>query len=406
MDKKKSTIYVVNQHYYPELASTGQVFQEIAEYLQKKGYSVTVLTGRPFYHSGEKVTAPKNEIINGVKVKRLWNTTFPKSSLLGKILNLFTFQISLLAYILLFIGRSDRVIVGTNPPLAISSITLANVFNRFKIIFVIQDLYPDILISSGLLGTSSLRFKILKKIMKRSMNRSNSIITISDDMKNFIQEEYGIKDIQIINNWAIGDIYPMDTIGLKKQRGWDSKFIVQYSGNFGVAHEYNTLLHTIRCLQENTGILFHIVGGGINYTKLREACRGEGLNNVCFEDYVQKDELNSSLNLADISLIIFDDTFRNVLLPSKYYGILACSKPIILISGADNDIKRDIEKYETGVNIKTGEYEKMAETLAELAHNPEKLASLGIHVKQLFECRYTKEKALNKYVETVKLYEQ
>lgn len=405
MKRKEGTIYIVNQHYYPELASTGQVFQEIAEHLHKIGYVVTVLTGRPFYHSGEKVTAPKREVINGVKIKRLWNTTFPKSSILGKLLNLLTFQVSLFLNILLFVKKCDRVIAGTNPPLAISSVAFANLFNRLRTIFVIQDLYPDILISSGFLSASSFRYKLLKKIMKMSMKKAHTIITISEDMKSHIQREYGFVDIKIINNWAIGDIYPLDNKSLKKQRGLENKFVVQYSGNFGVAHEYNTLLSSITQLRHNSEILFHIVGGGINYTRLKEACTGEGVENVIFEEYVQKADLNGSLNMADISLIIFDDTFRNVLMPSKYYGILACGKPVVLISGKDNDIKRDIARYNIGFSVTTGEHQKLTETLLTLAGNHGLRQDLALNVRNLFELKYTKEHALNKYAEAVRLYD-
>src|SRR5256885_12459805 len=50
-------LLLVNQHYYPDVASTGQHLTDLAEYLAQEGYLVEVLTGRVRYVAG-RMEAP------------------------------------------------------------------------------------------------------------------------------------------------------------------------------------------------------------------------------------------------------------------------------------------------------------------------------------------------------------
>ncbi len=390
-------LYIINQHYYPELASTAQVFQEIAEYFVTIGYDVTVVAGLPFYHDGISVEYSSIKELNGVKIKRLWNTTFKKSSFLGKSINLLTFQISLLGFTLFRINSSSTVMVGTNPPLAIVSAYMAKILKRFKLVSVIQDLYPDILISSGYSDGRSLSYRLLSMVMKRSLKHCDHVVTISDDMKMYIQKTYGVDKIQVINNMIIGHIFPIDNRQPKEMEGILDKLVVMYSGNFGVAHEYNTLLNAVRLLRHNTDIIFRIVGGGINYDTLKSICVNEGLSNINFLPYVEKEELNNNLNLADIHIIVFNDNFKNVLMPSKYYGILACGKPFILISDGQNDISRDVDRYGIGYSIQRGDSQGLVEILTSISMNKKKIDEIGTNSSRLYNSKYARNLVFDRY---------
>jgi len=397
-------IVIVNQHYYPELASTAQVFQEIAEHFAKEGYKVQVVAGMPFYHDNIN-TNLKIKKLNNVHICRLWNTTFTKNSFIGKVINLLTFQISLLVYMIVAIDRKAIVLVGTNPPMGIVCGALAKALRRFKLIGVIQDLYPDILVSSHMTQDTSSNYRILSRIMKYSFSKCNKVVTISHDMKEHIERTYKVNKVEMINNMVIGDIFPIENYNLKEKAGFQDHLVVMYSGNFGVAHEYETLLETTKLLRNNSQIVFYIVGGGINYNKLKAACKDEGLTHVVFKPYVDKEKLNESLNLADVHITIFNDEFKNVLMPSKYYGILACAKPIILITDGANDISRDINKYQIGIVIRKGDAQTLAGQLVHMLDEPKSIKAMSQAASTLYKEKYAKEVVLQKYSKVVKAYE-
>lgn len=387
---------IINQQYPPEVASTGQIFRTMAEYMQKNGWDVTVAAGTPYY-PGMTEKCPRRESMNGVLVQRLPNTTFSKKSFLGKLLNLLTFEISLLFYCVFRVSKDSTVLVGTAPPMAVLCAAIGRFFRRYRVVMTVQDLYPDVLAASGMSAPDKLSYKLLAWLMRKSMCACDEVITISTDMERHLRLAYGLEKVTLIPNLFPETIHPRDAEELKAARGWQDKLVVQYSGNFGVAHEYETLLGTVRLLRRETGILFQIAGAGSSYDKLREACAAEGLENVVFEGYAPADRLEGHLGVADVSLVIFSEAFRDVLLPSKYYGILASGRGVLLISGCESDIRRDIEKFGIGHVFGHGECGKLADTLAALKGLPEELRHMGRKARELYETSYTQEAVLSVY---------
>ena len=78
------SVLLINQHYCPDFAATGQLLKDMAEDLVAKGFVVTVLTGPPLY-SREK--APHREMQAGVKVVRMHSLVIRSLRLPAKLLN-------------------------------------------------------------------------------------------------------------------------------------------------------------------------------------------------------------------------------------------------------------------------------------------------------------------------------
>ena len=64
----------VNQHYWPDVAATGQILTDLAEHCAARGFEVEVLTGKAKYVSGG-LDAPAEEVRNGVRIRRLATTS-------------------------------------------------------------------------------------------------------------------------------------------------------------------------------------------------------------------------------------------------------------------------------------------------------------------------------------------
>lgn len=387
---------IINQQYPPEVASTGQIFSVMAEYMQQHGWEVTVATGTPYY-PGMTEKAPAREVRNGVHVRRLWNTTFPKASFLGKLMNLLTFELSLFFYCIFSISRDQTVLVATAPPLAVLCASVGRFFRRYRVVMTVQDLYPDVLAASGMSSPEKLSYRMLKGLMRRSMRACDRVIAIGTDMRCHLMEAYGLAEVVQIPNLFPETIRVVDVAEAKAARGWTDKMVVQYSGNFGVAHEYETLLGTTRLLREREDILFQITGDGKNYHRLKEACGAEGLTNVVFEGYAPLDQLERHLGTADISIVIFSKAFQDVLLPSKYYGILASGRGVLLISGCESDILRDIQAEGVGIAFDHGASEEIAKALEALRDDSEALLAMGKRARALYDTRYTQETILQAY---------
>ncbi len=387
---------IINQQYPPEVVSTGQIFRTMAEYMQAHGFDVTVATGTPYY-PGMEAKCPRREVMNGVTVRRLRNTTFSKKSTLGKLMNLVTFEINLFFYCIFCIPKEQLVLVATAPPLAVLATAMGKFFRRYRVVMTVQDLYPDVLAASGMSRETKLSYRIMKAMMCKSMRACDRVVTISTDMQKHLQNAYGLKSVPVIPNMTPETIRTVDAQEAKAARGWADRLVVQYSGNFGVAHECETLLSAARLLREDAGILFQITGAGRNYDKLRAACEKEALHNVIFEGYAPIEQLERHLGTADISIVILSAAFRDVLLPSKYYGILASGRGTLLISGCESDIRRDIEREGVGIWFDHGEGERIAKTLRSLRETPDTLREMGTKARALYDARYTQQTILEAY---------
>lgn len=388
-------ITIINQQYPPEPASTGQIFCAIAENFARHGWRTTVVTGDPYY-PGMTEKPPRRETRNGVSVRRLWNTKFPKSSLAGKLFNLITFELSLFFYCLFRIGRNETVLVGTAPPLAVFCAALGKKLRGYRVYLTVQDLYPDVLKSSGMSDGTGFTYRFLHRVMGRSMRRCDAVASLSREMCAHLQKEYGLPEVRLIPNFFPEAIEPLPRGEAKAARGWGGKLVVQYSGNFGVAHEYQTLLGAARLLR-NEPVLFQITGAGSNYFKLKAACEQEGLSNVVFEGYAPASELERHLSTADLSVVIFSAAFQNVLLPSKYYGILASGRGTLLISSCESDIARDIDAERVGLRFREGESERIAEALRALLADDSPLDEMGARARALYQARYAREAVIEQY---------
>ncbi|MDR2656547.1 MAG: glycosyltransferase family 4 protein [Oscillospiraceae bacterium] len=392
-------IIIVNQQYPPETAATGQLTEQLARSLAASGRfdSVTVVCGRAFYSQED---APGNAALSNetakVGVRRLWNTTFPKSSLPGKLFNQLTFMLSLLLW---RVPKDAKVMVTTAPPLAVVILALKNLLGRFDLTMSVQDLYPDVLVAAGSARSNGLICRALRGAMRWAMASCERVVTISTDMAAHLRLMYGLEGVRVIPNPALEQVKPLPFGEAKSRRGWAGRFVVQYSGNFGAAHEYRTLLEVMRMLQYHEGILFHISGGGSHYDILRREVGA--LPGVVFEGYAAAAELPERLSLADLAVVVFDGAFRDVLMPSKYAGILASGRPVLLISGRVNDITRDIQREGIGMSFDHGESEAIATAIINLAERPHQARAMGRRARALYDREYRAEVAYARYAEAM-----
>src|SRR5690348_8263866 len=80
----------ITQYYRPEMIGSGPFCGDLAEWLNQKGYRVTVLTGQPHYPFGQAFPGygtggPRREVLNGVRIERLRSWLPKRGSALSRI---------------------------------------------------------------------------------------------------------------------------------------------------------------------------------------------------------------------------------------------------------------------------------------------------------------------------------
>jgi glycosyltransferase involved in cell wall biosynthesis len=336
---------------------------DLAFHLASLGWRIGVIASRQRYDDAA-AKLPARETVRGVDVRRVWSTRFGRGFLPGRAIDYATFYGSAFFAIR---RRRDAVIVAlTDPPLLSVVAALAS----RRLVNWLQDLFPEV---ANALGIRAPRF--LRRIRDWSLRRARMNVALGDRMAERIAGRVTVR-----HNWADASLTPI-------ARDPEAPFTVAYSGNLGRAHEFETMLAAMRALPE---VRFVITGGGAQL----ERVRAEAPANVAFQPYQPREHLSESLSAADAHLVTLQPALEGLVVPSKFYGILAVARPMIFIGARDGELAGLILENECGYVVEPGEGTALANVIRELAADRRRAAEMGRRGRALYESRFAPAIAL------------
>ena len=389
-------LLLVNQHYYPDVASTGQHLTDLAEHLAREGYAVEVLTGRGKYVAG-KMDAPAREVRNGVSIRRLRTTAFGRSSHLGRVVDYLSFYVKVLVA-LLFGPKRDGVLFLTTPPLLAFLGAIARAVRGQHYGVWSMDLHPDAEVASGMLRGHSVAAKLLEWMNATGYRRADFVVDLGPYMKQrIVAKGVDPKRTHTVHVWSAKDEIvptPREANPLIDELGLREKFVVMYSGNAGIVHEFGPICEAMKLLKDDPRIYFLFVGDGPRRAEIEQFAKENDIRNFQYRGYFSREQLKYSLSVADVHLISLRAPFVGISVPGKLYGIMASARPALFVG------PRECESAETILNAGCGAVvdpadERAAETLASLmrewsVRNGD-LAALGSQGRVAFEGTFERE---------------
>ncbi|MDO9011638.1 MAG: glycosyltransferase family 4 protein [Gallionella sp.] len=210
--------------------------------------------------------------------------------------------------------------------------------------------------------------------------------------------------VRVIANWVEGDVITPISPEINPLRlEWNlaGKFVVMYSGNMGRAHEFETILDAATLLQPDTRFVFLFVGGGNQLGPLGLSVVSRGLTNAQFRPYQPRNQLGMSLSVGDVHLISLRPELEGLILPSKFYGVLAAGRPVVFVGAADGDIARQIGEANCGVVAEQGDARGLADLLRRLADAPLEAERMGSNGRRLFDAELNQSRSLAVWEETL-----
>lgn len=405
---KKDVLFLC-QFFYPEYISSATLPFDTAVALKDSGKSVGVLCGYPKeYSDQEKV--PLKENYEGIEIERVKYMQLKRSNAIGRLINYFSFTLSILFKIHKF-KNYESVIVYSNPPVLTLITALANILYGIKVVFVSYDLYPEIALETNAISKNSLIHKVMNFINRITFPRFNKIVALSSEMKEFIiDKRNGIEEnqIAIIPNWyekteiseeRIAESYKNDKF---KEIIKENKIIISYFGNMGIAQDMNTILETIKDNADNRDFHFLIAGHGSKKDTIKHAIEENDLTNVTLFDFLKGNDYEDALNISDALIVSLDNNLNGLCVPSKTYGYYSAGKPVIAVLNSEMDIAKEITRYNNGFIIANNDVNAFNKALQRLK-NPEAREEMGVQSRKLFERKYTKDICTIMYSDLVDL---
>ncbi|HUI06251.1 MAG TPA: glycosyltransferase family 4 protein [Verrucomicrobiae bacterium] len=353
-------VLLLNQCFYPDVASTAQHLTDLAVGLTGRGHSVSVVASQRGYDD-PTARFPKRQSWNGINILRIPSLGLGKTAKWRRAADFGSYALSC-ATRLATLPRFDVVVALTSPPL-ISF--LGALFVRLKggrLIFWGMDLNPDEAIAAGWLRENSSFTRTLERMLKYSLRHTDRIVVLDRFMKDRVaQKGIAAGKIEIIRPWSHDDVVRFDVAGrqsFRERHGLTEKFVVMYSGNHSPCHPLDTLLQAAERLQAHPRIMFCFVGGGSEFKKVQAFAREQRLNNVKCLPYQPLNQLAASLSSADLHVVVMGDAFTGIVHPCKIYNVLMIGLPVLAIGPEEShiaDVLRDTSRTGQARSVRHGD---------------------------------------------------
>ncbi len=393
-------IVLLNQYYAPDEAATAQLLSDLGAALVARGHEVRAVASRRAYADSRR-RYPRRSREAGVEVLRVAATAFGRASRLGRVADYASFLAGA-AGALVAMPRPDVVVSLSTPPLVAGLGMAAARWRRARTVYWVMDVYPDLAVELGAIPARSPAARLLGRAAGVLLRGSDRVVALDRAMAERLDAQ-GARGAAVIANWADGDaIRPRPAAGhpRRERLGWSGRFVVLYSGNMGLAHEFDTLLDAAALLARDPEVLFAFVGDGPRRGEIEEGARRRGLANVEFHGYAPRDALGESLTAGDLHAVTLRPGMEGLLVPSKIYGILAAGRPTLYVGPPAGEV-HEIVSAGCGRSIRNGDVRAVAEAIAAYRNEGARREAEGSFARRLFEDRYTREKSLDAFVRLV-----
>lgn len=364
-------ILIINQAFWPDVVATAQHMSDWAEYLVSQGHDVSVIASRSVYGQSS-ASLPKKETWKGVKVYRVGFSLFKKGSILTRLIDFGTFHL-LSATRAIILPKHDVVVCLTTPPFIGVVGAGMKILKGSRYVQYEMDLYPDVPIALGVMKQGTLAAKFFEGLHRWLLKKADKVVVLGRCMKKVIAAK-GVPEekMLLVTPWADTDEIkpvPHEQNTFRKEHGLDGKFVVMYSGNLGLGHDITTLCGAMLQLKDDPNIRFVFIGGGKRMKEIEKFTRDNNLPAPLMLGYQPRERLSETLSAADVHIITQAPGTTGLIVPSKFWGILAVQRPVVYIGPDDTEVAMEIAEQKCGNVFAIGQTANVIECLREHAVN-------------------------------------
>jgi len=138
-----------------------------------------------------------------------------------------------------------------------------------------------------------------------------------------------------------------------KKHNIQDKFVVMYSGNFGLTHNIEKMIAASEAMASYQDIIFLIIGGGPKQEVVKKYISATKAKNLIYLPFQNEDMLPYTLTSADIAVVL--DSFSanpgstsTASIPSKTFYLMAAGNAIYAESDDSSELSRIINHFEIG----------------------------------------------------------
>jgi glycosyltransferase involved in cell wall biosynthesis len=391
----------------PDGVSTAYLYNDIALGLVDNGFDVVVLTTTPHYNliESELEKQPLSKKLFGLYYVSFFNGILvyhiPLKKYKSTLKRIFSFVYWHIASLILGLTlKRISFVLSPSPPLSIGFISLLIAkIKGAKAIYNVQEIYPDLLINQGNLKSSFI-INFLKKFEKFIYDNSDAVVTIDNVFYSTILPRFNdSRKLHIIPNFVDTELYKPLKIqkSLPEIFGEDNKKIKALSaGNIGFFQDWDPVMYAAKEFL-NEDLEFWIIGEGVQKEFLEKEVRGNNLTNVRIFPYQRRELISIINNYADIHFIAINQQMEQEGFPSKVYTIMACAKPLVVITGENTPLYNFLKDKNCAELVTSDRNVSFTNAIRKLANNKELREEIGLNGYNEIIKNYSKKVVVSKY---------
>ena len=394
----------------PDGVSTAYLYNDIALRLQERGYEVVVLTTTPHFNIVPEQVAQqpmkwkvwgfcKKSKYNGMTVLHV-----PQKKFKSTILRLIGFVYwHIVSFIIGLTIKHVDLILSPSPPLTVGWMNLGLAkLKGCKVIYNVQEIYPDILKLKG-----GFVLKFLRWMEHKVYNGSDAVITIDKVFHDTIVPRFKDQNkLHIIPNFVDTDLYhEVEWKGKLDEKLFPKSDSIKllYAGNIGHAQSWEPLIELVDRTRE-LNVEYIVIGEGAKRGYVEEEIKKRGLEKLHLLPYQPRELMPAILSYSDASFIFMAPEMDGDGFPSKVYTIMACERPMLILSGENTPIVNFLKDKNCAKLITEKDFEKKVDEMVDWLRSitREELAWMGKNGLSEIQAKYTKEIVTGMYADLVK----
>ena len=301
----------------------------------------------------------------------------------------------------------DTLFISSTPPINGLIMAVLRKFKKYKIVYNLQDIFPDSLVNTGLTKKGSIIWKIGRWVENITYKSADKIIVISEGFKkNIMEKSVPEEKIVVIPNWV--DENKVINVPREENTLFDkydldrNKFYVCYSGNIGFTQNMEALCYAAKKLEseENIGII--IVGDGAFKPQLEKMISEQKIKNITLLPFQNYSDISKVFSLGDVGLIISKAGIGTNSVPSKTWSIMSAERPVLACFDLNSELCEIVKNNNCGVCVSPDDVDALVCAIKDMKKAREENIRMGKNGRKYILENLTKEIGTGRYVDVLK----
>lgn len=403
-------IMIIAGYYPPEQSADTRLNQDLVESLAERGEDVTLIV--PFPSRGISSDTKKEylhktyeKVNEHLEIYRIGKPSEYKQGIAKRGISFLIKSYQLYKFARKI--ESDICFVISTPPTL--GYIAAMLSKKKKVIYKLQDAFPDTLMQTKSMSEKSPIIKFLRLLERNVYKKVSLICTISDDLKKtLIERNVPEEKIIVVYDWIDEmkclpierkDNFLFDKFGLDRNK----RYIV-YAGNIGLLQNLRTVILTSERFKDtNPELEFIIIGNGSWKGELDKLIKSDDYRNVrCFPMQPTED-IAYVYGMGDIGLVSLRPGITKIALPSKTWDIMSAGRAVLCEIDLYSGLCSIVNDNKVGYCVEPNDVDGMEKAIRKMLSNMRETKEMGNRGRVYICENLTRNAAVDKYIEVFKM---